>query len=422
MAGIHERGRTILGEAGSGKSSLVRRIARQASEAGDWTTPQLRIPSGTDPVKRVASALLELSSKAGLASAREKRIGELLHRVEAVAVSGISLSIHASEGPEPYMALSNLLVEIGRAAIRRRNTMVVLHIDEVQNITDEHVALQLFVAEGWPVADGAGGVGRVFMEAKAQRAIVELACGEPFLFQLAGERAWYAGTEDVITAEHVRSGWREAAPETEAHMQRVLDRLPAREREFLQAMAELEPEERSLTNIARKMGYRKTTDAGPTAQRLDVSRGIIHRGRPHSFRNRAVGAYLTSDWPRLSPCPLLPTSPDPKRDSLQGRRARKGSHPQGISPRLSVQAADVDVDDVVDVVSKVALHLANRQIAVSWPAPVHQRVQRLAHARIRIQRRLRVMTVEQLGKRHTAGLNFKQAVAVRNRRTSGPRG
>ena len=69
-------------------------------------------------------------------------------------------------------------------------------------------------------------------------------------------------------------------------------RLPAREREFLQAMAELEPEERSLTNIARKMGYRKTTDAGPIAQRLDVSRGIIQLGRPHSFRNRAVDAHL----------------------------------------------------------------------------------------------------------------------------------
>ena len=96
---------------------------------------------GTDPVKRVASALLELSSKAGLASAREKRIGELLHRVEAVAVSGISLSIHASEVPEPCMA-------------------------------------------------------------------------------------------------------------------------PARERESLQAMAELKPEERSLTNIDRKTGYRKTTVAG----------------------------------------------------------------------------------------------------------------------------------------------------------------
>ena len=42
-----------------------------------------------------------------------------------------------------------------------------------------------------------------------------------------------------------------------------------REREFIEAMAELAPEERSLTNIARKMGHAKATDAGPTAQRLD---------------------------------------------------------------------------------------------------------------------------------------------------------
>ena len=63
-AGIHERGRTILGEAGSGKSSLVRRIASEASEEGDWVTPQLRIPSGSDPIKRVASALLTLADTA----------------------------------------------------------------------------------------------------------------------------------------------------------------------------------------------------------------------------------------------------------------------------------------------------------------------------------------------------------------------
>ena len=73
-ADLHERSRTILGEAGSGKSSLVRRIAREASQSGDWTTPQLRIPSGTDPLKRVASALLDLSSGAeiGRASCRER--------------------------------------------------------------------------------------------------------------------------------------------------------------------------------------------------------------------------------------------------------------------------------------------------------------------------------------------------------------
>jgi hypothetical protein len=46
IAGLPERGRTILGEAGLGKSTLVRRIARDAAAAGDWVTPQLRIPSG----------------------------------------------------------------------------------------------------------------------------------------------------------------------------------------------------------------------------------------------------------------------------------------------------------------------------------------------------------------------------------------
>ena len=370
LAGIHERGRTILGEAGSGKSSLVRRIAREATEAGDWATPQLRIPSGTDPITRVASALLDLSSTAGLSSAREKRIGDLLRRVETVAASGISLSVRAQDGPEPYTALTELLIEIGRAAMRRQNVMVMLHIDEVQNIADEHArsqllialgdalayeetvalpggpqvdlalpiavyltglpefedmagaqagaafarrfqtvtldaiddadltaALQTFVTEGWPVATEAGGAERVFLAADAQRAIVERARGEPFLFQLAGERAWYAGTDNLITAEHVKAGWRNAAPEAEAHVQRILDRLPARERQFIEAMAELAPEERSLTNIARKAGYEKATDAGPTAQRLDRTRRIIHRGRPYRFRHRAVEARLTSDWP-----------------------------------------------------------------------------------------------------------------------------
>ena len=372
-AGLHERGRTILGEAGSGKSSLVRRIAREASQSGDWATPQLRIPSGTDPLKKVISALLDLSAAAGLPAAQEKRIGDFLGRVETLSASGVSLSMRAQDEPEPYVILTDLLIEIGRAAIRRGDVVVIIHIDEVQNISDENAlsqlltalgdaltheetvdvpgglqierglpiavyltglpefadmtgarkgatfarrfrtttlgaidddaltsALQPFVTEGWPIADDAGGVGRVFMEPAAQRAIVELAHGEPFLFQLAGERAWYAGTDDLITAEHVRTGWRDAAPEAEAHVQRILDRLPPRERHFLEAMAALPPEERTLTNIARSMGYERTTDAGPTAQRLDLTRGIIRRGRPYDFRHRAVGAYLTSEWPWLN--------------------------------------------------------------------------------------------------------------------------
>ena len=82
-------------------------------------------------------------------------------------------------------------------------------------------------------------------------------------------------------------------------MQRILDRLPPREREFIEAMAELAPEERSLTNIAKRLGHKRATEAGPTAQRLDLTRRIIRRGRPYRFQHRAVGAYLTSEWPEV---------------------------------------------------------------------------------------------------------------------------
>ncbi|KGJ72062.1 ATPase AAA [Cryobacterium roopkundense] len=372
IAGLPERGRTILGEAGLGKSTLVRRIARDAAAAGDWTTQQLRVPSGADPLKIVATAILKLADQAGLPTSRERRIKDALSRVQAVAASGISLSLRQQEGPEPYTVLTALLVEVGRAAIARGDVMVLIHVDEVQNITDENAlsqllialgdalvheeeitapggvrvlrslpiavyltglpdfadmagsrtgatfarrfkttlleaiadddlvsALQPFIIEGWPVPDDLGGITRVHMEPTSVAAIVELCCGEPFLFQLAGEQAWYAGSTDVITRAQVLVGWKAARAEAATHVERILDRLPKRERDFVQAMAERPAQERTLTRIAQDMGFAKATDAGPTSQRLDSVRGIIERGKPYTFRHRAVEAYLTSDWPSV---------------------------------------------------------------------------------------------------------------------------
>lgn len=371
LAGLPERGRTILGEPGLGKSTLVRRIAQEASRAGDWVTPQLRIPAGADPLKLTAEAVLKLAADADLSASREKRIGDVISRVQAVAVSGISLTLRGVDGPEPYSALTELLIEVGVAAIARGQVMALIHIDEIQNITDEKAlsqllialgdaltyevevdvpggarvsrplpiavyltglpdfedmagarkgatfarrfktttlsaiddedlaeALQEFVLKGWEVPDGGGGTGRVRMDPDAAALIVDFCRGEPFLFQLAGEQAWYAGTTPTITAEQVRRGWRGAQREATAHVERILERLPVRERQLLQAMAELPPDQRTLTRIAEAMGFAKVTDAGPTAQRLDTVRGIVDRGKPYSFRHRAVEAYLTSDWPR----------------------------------------------------------------------------------------------------------------------------
>ncbi|WP_432547753.1 P-loop NTPase family protein [Kineococcus sp. SYSU DK004] len=370
-SGLPERGRTVLGEPGLGKSALVRKIASEAAGAGDWTTPQIRVPLGSDPLKLVAGALLDLAHVAGLPPRRERRLQELLGRVEAVAVSGVSLSLRQGDGADPHLVLSELLVEIGRAAVGR-GVVCLLHVDEVQNITDERAlsqllialgdalthrtvvdgpggvrferslpvavyltglpefedragarkgatfarrfattvleaiddddlttALQVFVSPGWEVTDDRGGPATVHMTQDAVALLVDLCRGEPFLFQLAGQEAWYAGEDTTITAAQVEAGWRAAQREASAHVERILGRLPQREREFLEAMARLPPADRTLTRIAATAGFTSAAAAGPTSQRLDTVRGIIGRGRPYSFRHRAVEAYLTSDWPAV---------------------------------------------------------------------------------------------------------------------------
>lgn len=268
IAGLYERGRTILGEPGLGNSTLVRRIAKNAAAAGDWVTEQLRVPSGADPLKLVAGAVLKLADTTGLPASREKRIADAISRVQAVSVSGIGLTVRAQEGPEPHTALTDLLIEIGTAAAKRGDIMVLIHIDEVQNITDGQAlsqllialgdaiiheievevpggrvertlpiavyltglpdfedmanarkvatfarrfktetlaplsgdlsaSLQEFVLRGWEVRDGSGSTAFIRMEQQAAAEIVDLCRGEPFLFQLAGEQAWYADTHST---------------------------------------------------------------------------------------------------------------------------------------------------------------------------------------------------------------------------------
>ena len=79
----------------------------------------------------------------------------------------------------------------------------------------------------------------------------------------------------------MKIGWRDARAEATSHVERILARLPQRERQFVEAMAGLEPENRKLTHIAAAMGLSKAAAAGPTSQRLDIVRGIIEIGRAH---------------------------------------------------------------------------------------------------------------------------------------------
>lgn len=370
--GLSERPRVILGEAGLGKSTLVRKITDEARGKGDLVTGQLRIPLGGDPLSILGTALLELAKDLDFGKA-DKAIDDLFSRVSAFSLKGLSVSMREKEAPEAYRALKELLIRIGRAAIVRGNTVIVIHLDEVQNITDEtvlsqllivlgdvmaqkigvttgtnlaierylpiavyltglpdfwdmasarrgatfgrrsgrtvlaplsdqdlEVALQGFVIDGWPATDGKGGQKLYGMEPEARDAILDLCQGEPYLFQVAGYHAWYAGDSETITREDVLRGWGTAKRDALEHVERILERLPEKEGLMIQAMAALTPEERTLKNIATEMGYESSPQVGMFAKRLDATRGLINRSpRLYTFRHRAIEAHLTRDWPEI---------------------------------------------------------------------------------------------------------------------------
>ena len=193
-------------------------------------------------------------------------------------------------------ALSELLVARKGATFARRFRTTILAALEEDDLLE---ALQPLATAGRETEDGRGGIEPVRIAPEAAQAILSLCCGEPFLFQLAGERAWNAGNSLVVSEDEVRAGWHGAQGEASSHVERILNRLPAREHEFIEAMAALPPANRRLTNIAERMGMTSATQVGPFSQRLDTVRAIISRGKPYSFRNRAVEAYLTTDWPRV---------------------------------------------------------------------------------------------------------------------------
>lgn len=367
LAGMDERGRTVLGESGIGKSALTARIAARARDDGHIVLPAVRIPQGISGLVLLAEAIEHGIDDQGLAT--DRRVGDWFGRLREVGAAGVSI---AMDGPDPsplHRTVFHALVRLAEIAADN-DRAVLVRIDEAQNcdpktlsqilvalgdalattrpITDVagtphdralplavyltalpefhdlataqagatfgrrfapvtlgpiddadlHQALQPFTGDGWPVA-GPDGPNRVVAEAAALERLVEVVLGDPFLFQLAGQRAWEAGTGAVVTLNDVEAGWAVAASEARRHVSRMLDRVPDRERAVLAAMAELDPDDRSAHNIARHMGHDSSAQIGSATRRLEDVRGLIVRGRTgYRFTSRTIDAYLAGGWPR----------------------------------------------------------------------------------------------------------------------------
>ncbi len=187
----------------------------------------------------------------------------------------------------------DLAAAAGATFSRRFRTMELEALEE----GDLREALRPFTTDGWPILGEAGEI-RVVMEVDAVDLLVDLPVGDPFLFQLAGEAAWNAGTGPVITAEEARRGWQTARREVLRYAESRLRGLSDLQLEVLRAAAAQPVQDRTASDVARAIGRRSSAEIASTTRALDVDHRLIRRraGRI-DFRSPAVEAYLAGGWP-----------------------------------------------------------------------------------------------------------------------------
>ena len=163
---------------------------------------------------------------------------------------------------------------------------------------DLRAALAAFEGDGWPVLTS-DGPASVHMAPEAIATVVESCLGDPFLFQLAGEAAWNAGTGAVITSEEADRGWATARREVTRYVEGRLEGLTDLQLAFLRAAAALQDDQPpSVTAVARELGRRSASEVASTARSLEQEHTLIRRRAGQiTFRSGAVAAYLRGDWP-----------------------------------------------------------------------------------------------------------------------------
>ncbi|WP_108664561.1 ATP-binding protein [Euzebya rosea] len=162
---------------------------------------------------------------------------------------------------------------------------------------DLREALSPFTGDGWRILTD-DGTARVVMDTGVVEDVIGRSLGDPFLFQLAGEGAWNAGTGTVITREEGDRGWQTVRREVERYVQSRLDGLTDLQMEVLTAAAGLGAAERTGSAVAQAVGRTGSAQIASTTRALDVEHQIIRRqaGRI-TFRSPAVEAFLAGSWP-----------------------------------------------------------------------------------------------------------------------------
>ena len=336
--GIYEPARLLTGDRGMGKTALLKQFEAEAIEAGHWVVRVSAVRGDAiiaDLLEALANVLVDRDATSDLG--REARAA--LKRVAGLVIGRTGVTVQEtpkkSASGRAHKDLTEILVAVGRIA-RDRDAAVLLLLDEAQNIdratigalfhafqeaqgttvTEQHetgatlrahLPLAIYVAglPGLPAALRAAGStfgerarrvelgllsegdvaealaafaaqADVTVDADAADRFVELAGGYPYFLHVLGSATWNAGEDMVITRDDVQAGWKHALPSIDLFYEERLRDLTDTQRHYLEAMARLDPDERTSGNVARSLG--STTEAvGSTQQALIETHGIIRR-------------------------------------------------------------------------------------------------------------------------------------------------
>jgi DNA-binding CsgD family transcriptional regulator len=330
-AGRHAKSFIAVGLRGVGKTVLLNRVGQLAGDAGYKTCaleaqeqrglPELLIP-------HLRKILLSLDRMGALAEKVKLGLRVLasfmrklkLRYADAELTLDIDPEIGSADSGDLDTDLTTLFIALGEAALAR-NVPIAILIDEVQYLTEPHLAALitamhhvsqrslpiLLAATGLPQVVGLTGQAKSYAErlfdfpvvdalsasdsatALQRPAVTEgatwddealhlvrsLTHGYPYFLQEWGYHTWNVAAGPAIKAQDVHQATRIAIARLDESFFRVrYDRLTPRERDYLRAMAELGSTAQRSGDIADRLGVR-VQSVGPLRTNL-IKKGMIY--------------------------------------------------------------------------------------------------------------------------------------------------
>ena len=337
--GTYEPARMLTGDRGMGKTALLKQFEMEATEAGHWVV-RISAVRGDAALPDVVEALVGTLSDHDVAVQFSREAKQALKRVAGLTVGPTGVTVMDARPKRGtadrwHKDLTRILTDAGRLA-REAGVALLLLLDEAQNIDKQamgalfhafqesqsttvterhpsgarlrhHLPLAVYVA-GLPgltallraagttfgerarhislppltdndVAEALHAFAEsrgVAVDADASDRFCELVGGYPYFLHVVGSQVWVAGEGDVITVEHVETGWQQALPTIELFYEERLRDLTDNQRRYLVAAADLDVDERTSGAVAERLDA-STESLGSTQQALIDTHGLLRR-------------------------------------------------------------------------------------------------------------------------------------------------